>query len=196
MNKRDQAQLETELKDCANIKVDFYRSKNAIGVERSERISIAVGLAHTPRHSCDPLAEGFDDHERYLDSQQLRLNEVHAATWQALSRVKDPNGKVESHVYCVGVRAEEISDVVTWGTNRTIKASSDAEGKRIWRVEVDEELARPIVHAEDRTSRGLNRHGIREYIDRVQGVKSLIDYRKNSEKSILFPYYNNIIGGM
>jgi hypothetical protein len=104
------------------------------------------------------LAEGADDEERYLDSQQLRLNEVHAATWQAWSRVKDPNGEVESH--CVGVRAEEISDVVTWGTNRTIKASSDAEGELIWKVEVDEEFARPIVHAEERTSRGLNRHSI------------------------------------
>ena len=84
------------------------------------------------------------------------------------NRVKDPNGQVESHLYCVGIRADEISDVVTWGINRTIKASSDAEGKRIWKVEVDEELARPIVHAEERTSRGLNRHGIQEYIDRTQ----------------------------
>jgi len=191
MNGRYQAQLKKELRDCANIKVHYYRSEDTMGVEQPERISIAIGLAHTPRHACDPLAGGIDDQERYLDSQQLRLNEVHAATWQAWSRIKDPNGEMESHLYCVGIRAEEISDVVTWGTNRTIKASSDAEGKRVWGVEVDEELARPIVHAEERTSRGRNRHGIREYIDRVQSVQSLIDYRMNSEKSILFPYNNN-----
>jgi hypothetical protein len=171
--------------------MDYYRSEGTMGVNQPRRIAIAVGLAHTPRHTCDPLAEGADDQERYLDSQQLRLNEVHAATWQAWSRVKDPYGEVNSHLYCVGIRAEEISDVVTWGTNRTIKASSDAEGNPIWRVEVDEEFARPIVHAEERTSKSLNRHSISEYIDRVQSVKSLIDYRMNSQKSTHFPYNNN-----
>ena len=126
-----------------------------------------------------------------MDSQQLRLNEVHAATWQAWSRVKDPDGEVDSHLYCIGIRADEISDVVTWGTNRTIKASSDCDGKRIWTVEVDQELARPIVHSEARTSKGLNRHGIQEYIDRVQSVKSLIEYKMNSQKSTHFPYNNS-----
>ena len=190
MNKRFKARLEMELRDCKNIYVDYYRSVDTMGVERQERIAIAVGLAHTQRHSCDPLAQGLDDFVRYLDSQQLRLNEVHAATWQAWSRVKDPKGEVESHVYCVGVRAEEISDVVTWGTNRTIKASSDAEGKRVWQVDVDQQFERPIVHAEERLSRGLDRHSIQEYIDRTQSAESLIDYRINSQKSILFPYNN------
>jgi hypothetical protein len=191
MNKEIKNRLKGELIGFANIKMDYYRSEGTIGVNQPRRIAIAVGLAHVPRHTCDPLAQGADDHERYLDSQQLRLNEVHAATWQAWSRVKDPNGEVESHLYCVGVRAEEISDIITWGTNRTIKASLDAEGERIWKVEVDEEFARPIVHGEERTSRSLNRHSIQEYIDRVQSVKSLIDYRMNSQKSTLFPYNNN-----
>lgn len=188
MNKRFCEQLKRELGDYANIRVDYYRSEDTIGISQPERISIAVGLAHLPKHECDPLAQGADDSERYVDSQQLRLNEVHAATWQAWSRVKDPEGKEESHLYCVGIRADEVSDVVTWGTNRTVKASSDSEGKRIWKVEVDEEFARPIVHAEERTSKGLNRHSIQEYIDRVQLVKSLIDYRMNSQKSTLFPH--------
>jgi hypothetical protein len=124
MNKKVLEQLKKGLGDYANIKVDYYRSEDTIGVSHPERISIAVGLAHIPRHLCDPLAQGIDDHERYLDSQPLRLNEVHAATWQAWSRVKDPDGEEESHLYCVGIRADEISDVVTWGTNRTIKAAS------------------------------------------------------------------------
>ena len=191
MNKRFSEQLKKGLGDYANLKVDYYRSEDTIGISQPERISIAVGLAHLPRHTCDPLAQGADDHERYLDSQQLRLNEVHAATWQAWSRVKGPDGEVESHIYCVGIRADEISDVVTWGTNRTIKASSDSDGKRIWTVEVDQELARPIVHAEERTSKGLNRHGIHEYIDRIQPVKSLIEYEMNSQKSTHFPYINS-----
>jgi hypothetical protein len=188
MNEWIRDQLKKELEDCGNILFDYYRSENTMGVGVSQRISIAVGLAQTPRHSCDPLAKGDEDQERYIHSQQLRLNEVHAATWQAWSRVKDPNGEFESHVYCVGVRAEEISDVVTWGINRRITTTTKDNGKYEWSVKVDKELDRPIVHAEERTSRGLNRHSIDEYVDRAVPVKALIDYRRNSEKSTQSPY--------
>jgi hypothetical protein len=191
MSEHIKDQLMKGLRGCTNIKSDYYRSEDSMGVEHEERIAIAVGLAHTPRHSCDPLAQGADDQERYLDSQQLRLNEVRAATFQAISRVKDHNGVVESHAYCVGIRADEISDVVTWGTNRTIKASTDGNGKLDWTVHVDQELDRPIVHAEERTSKGLSRHDIREYIDKVQSIKYLIEHRRNSQESIQFPYNNN-----
>jgi hypothetical protein len=191
MNQPIKNRLKEEFKDFGSIKFDYYRSANTMGIGMRRRIAIAVGLAQTPRHSCDPLAVGVNDQERYLHSQQLRLNEVHAATWQAWNRVKDPKGETESHIYCVGVRAEEISDVVTWGINRRVKASSDAGGKLVWNVEVDKELYRPIVHAEVRTSRGRNRHSIKEYIDRVVPVTALVEYRKNSQKSTQFPYGNN-----
>jgi hypothetical protein len=95
---------------------------------------------------------------------------------------------VESHIYCVGVRAEEISDVVTWGINRRITATLKGNGKYDFDVEVDHELDRPIVHAEKRNSRGLSRHSIKEYIDRIVPVKALIDFRANSEKSTQFYY--------
>lgn len=186
MNESIKKRLKEKLKG-RGLEFDYYRSMNTMGVGLSQRIAIAVGLAQTPRHSCDPLALGANDQERYIHSQQLRLNEVHAATWQAWNRIKDPNGKAESHVYCVGIRADEISDVVTWGINRRVKASSDVKGKRIWLVEVDKELDRPKVHAEKRTSRGQNRHSIGEYVDRVVPVQALIDYRRNSEKSTQSP---------
>ena len=67
MNKRFSEQLNKRLGDYANIKVDYYRSEDTIGISQPERLSIAVGLAHIPRHSCDPLAQGDNDHERYLE---------------------------------------------------------------------------------------------------------------------------------
>ena len=39
--------------------------------------------------------------------------------------------------------------------------------------------------------RGLSRHSISEYTDRVVPVKALIDWRRNSEKSTHIPYTNN-----
>jgi len=190
MNESIKNRLNEELNDCRNIVFDYYRSANTMGIGIHQRIAIAVGLAQTPRHSCDPIAVGVNDQERYLHSQQLRLNEVHAATWQAWSRIKDPNGKVESHVYCVGVRADEISGAVTWGIDRRVEGSIDGKGKYHFKVEVDQELDRPIVHAEERTSRGFDRHSINEYIDRVVPIKALIDWRKNSEKSTHIPCTN------
>ena len=190
MNESLKNQLKEGLNDCGNIRLDYYRSENTMGTGVPQRIAIAVGLAQTPRHSCDPLAQGDNDLKRYIHSQKLRLNEVHAATWQAWSRVKDSIGLFESQVYCVGVRADEISDVVTWGINRRVTASIDGKGEYHFKVEVDHELDRPIVHAEERTSRGFDRHSINEYIDRVVPVKALIDFRANSEKSTHIPCTN------
>jgi hypothetical protein len=190
MNESLKNQLKEGLNDCGNIRLDYYRSENTMGTGVPQRIAIAVGLAQTPRHSCDPLAQGDNDLKRYIHSQKLRLNEVHAATWQAWSRVKDSIGLFESQVYCVGVRADEISDAVTWGINRRVTASIDDNGEYHFRVEVDQELDRPIVHAEERTSRGLSRHSISEYTDRVVPAKALIDWRRNSEKSTHIPCSN------
>jgi hypothetical protein len=190
MNARYAAQIRRVLKndfkileDYSNITVDYYRSSDTIGVGQDARIGIVLGLAHLPKHACDPLAQGENDTERFHDSQQLRLNSVHAATWQAWSRVKDPAGVVDSHVYCIGVRADEISDVVTWGTNRVIHTSIGKKGNIECRIKVDKELPRPVVCTEIRTSRGLNRHGIEEYIDRIVPASHLIEYRTNHGKS-------------
>jgi hypothetical protein len=124
MNAMMAAQFKKALKDFPNINVDYYKSANSIGVEQAARICIAVGAAELPRHVCDPLAVGADDDARYIDSQQLRINAVDTATWQAWSRVKDPDGLVESHVYCVGIRADEVSRIVTWGTLREVKSGA------------------------------------------------------------------------
>lgn len=180
MNKSYSKRLKDALVTYSNINVDHYRSDLSMGYNRQERICIAVGEAHRPVRWCDPLAEGDNDAQRQLDSIQLRLNEVHAATFQSWSAVIDPDGKEESHVYCIGVRAHKVSNIVTWGTNRRVMAYRDSEDKTVTEVLVDEEFPRPKVYMEERTSRGRSRHKISEYIDRVQSIKTLLDHRKSS----------------
>jgi hypothetical protein len=92
-------------------KVDFYRSDMTMGVAREDRVCIAIGLAEIPSNAYDHLAWGKDSEARWLHSQSLRAQSVQAASWQAWSRVKDPEGLAESRVYCIGIRAEQL---LTW----------------------------------------------------------------------------------
>ena len=103
-----------------DINVDYYRSDHSLGVERTERICITVGMAETPANACDALARGKDSDERWLDSRRLRRQGVDAATWQAVNRVRDPDGKAESRVYFIGCRLDRILQAATWGTNRNL----------------------------------------------------------------------------
>lgn len=101
--------------------VDYYRSDQTMGVETKSRICIAIGLAEVPSNTYDHQARGKDGEERWINSQQLRQESVQAASWQTWSRVKDPEGKEERKVYCIGVRADQIRDVVAWGAGRRME---------------------------------------------------------------------------
>jgi hypothetical protein len=107
--------------------VDYYRSERTIGVERGERVCIAVGLAHVPSNACDHLAIGNSPEERAISSAAIRIQSVHAASWQAWNRVKDPKGEHESRVYCIGIRARQARDVATWGSNRRLELINTTE---------------------------------------------------------------------
>jgi hypothetical protein len=113
-NKRRFAILRDALKDLPNLEVDYYRSDKSIGVARSERICITVGFAETPGNSCDPLTKTYEE------SRALRVQGVHATTWQAINRVRDPKGETTSLVYCIGSRVNEIRLMAKWGTNRRV----------------------------------------------------------------------------
>lgn len=165
-------------KGLDNINVDYYRSDQTIGVEHNERICIAVGLAHVPVNTYDSLARGNNREELYESSQQLRLNDVHASTWQSWSRVKDPEGKVPSQVYCIGIRASEISDVVTWGTNRRIERN----GKK-FKAKVDELLLPPVLHSESISRPSSIRDPVGHCIDRIVDIKDILLSSKNVPKS-------------
>jgi hypothetical protein len=154
-------------------KVDFYRSDMTLGVARDDRCCIAIGLAEIPSNACDHLARGKDSEERWLHSQALRVQSVQAASWQAWSRVKDPNGEEESKVFCIGVRADQVSDVVTWGIGRTVELLDIKQNKLPdgsisrtpkFKIKVDTLIEPPKVFLEQRTASHKERHSVAEYI--------------------------------
>lgn len=189
MNARLAKELEKALSDLRNITVDYYRSADSIGVAQDARICIAVGAAELPKNVCDPLAKGKDENELFFDSQQLRINAVDCATWQAISRVKDPEGLVESHVYFLGVRADVVSRIVTWGTDRTVSTCTRKGGIEST-VHCEEYLERPNIVMEERSDLRPCRRKTADYVDAIVPISDVIHARQNS---YTFPY-NDLIG--
>jgi hypothetical protein len=113
--------------------ITYYRAPEVMGVESNRRVGILVGAAHKPSHSFDVM------HTNYTDSQILREESMHADTWQALSRVKDPNGNDPSVVYALGCSENDMRNVVNWGISRQLEITEPfVKGeKRIVEVHVD-----------------------------------------------------------
>lgn len=157
--------------------VDYYRSVNTIGVARPERVCIAIGTAQVPSNAYDYLAHGKDHDERLIESQRLRRQSVHCATWQAWSRVKDPEGKAGSRVYCVGIPLKEIKQIATWGTGRRlelreIKEQLTPDGSvriPVFEVEVDRELCCARIQAANK--HGNHNQKRRRVGDYIAGIK-------------------------
>lgn len=188
-----------------DILIDYYRSDLSIGVQRDERVCISVGLAETPANSCDALARGLSDHERWLDSRRLRKQGVDASTWQAVNRVRDPKGEEESRVYFIGCRQEQIQQVATWGVNRqlALREIKKTQGSRgevhqtpIFNITVDEPIDLPPIYTEG-TNRGHSeRRRVSDYIKQIElyepigsndggpdsknhSISSIYNYREN-----------------
>ena len=168
-------------------KVDFYRSDMTIGVARDDRVCIAVGLAEVPSNAYDHLARGRDIEDRWLHSQSLRAQSVQAASWQAWSRVKDPEGEVESKVYCIGIRAEQVADVVTWGSGRRLERQEIREYELPdgyiartpkFKVQVENPIEPPIIFSEERTASHRERHSVKEYIAGIESSKDIIALKR------------------
>lgn len=149
--------------------VDYYRDDATMGVENDARYCIAVGLAEVPVNSYDHLAQGIVDavastDELVVSSQALRLNGVHAASWQAWSRCKDPQGLVESIVHCIGIRADQVKDVITWGEGRRLEQMKNGWKVRalpqggqsrtpVFKVAVDHPLELPKMYVESKSDK-------------------------------------------
>ena len=168
--------------------IDFYRSDMTMGVGRDDRTCIAVGLAEIPSNACDHLARGEGSEARWLHSQSLRAQSVQAASWQAWSRVKDPKGEVESKVYCIGVRAEQVADVVTWGSRRRLDLLEIREFKLPdgaaartpkFKVKVNSLIEPPRIFAEERTSSHKERHSVSEYIAGIESGNDIIALKRD-----------------
>jgi hypothetical protein len=173
-----------------NITVDYYRSDRSIGVERSERVCVSVGMAEIPANACDALAKGDNPEERWLHSRILRRQSVDTATWQAVNRVRDPEGKVESRVYFIGCRLEQVRQVALWGTNRQvvvkdIKETRGSDGNIIrtpvMDVQVDLAIETPRMFTEDLNRDRASRRKVSDFIGRIDQphIPSTDIYRAN-----------------
>lgn len=174
-----------------DIFVDYYRSDHSIGVAREERVCITVGMAEIPANACDALALGKTPDDRWLDSRRLRLHAVHAATWQAVNRVRDPAGIIESRAYFIGCRLDQVHQAATWGNNRQaicreVKTTTGSKGETIKRpvfdVQVDDEIELPKIYGEDKNGVNPSRRTLSDFIARIDLYNS---NRINSENQVI-----------
>ena len=192
-----------ELKKAINeagisgVTVDYYRSDLSIGVAREERICIAVGLAELPSNALDPLAWGKTSTDRWASSRALRLQAVHAATWQSINRVRDPKGERNSRIYLIGVRLDEVRQLMRWGPSRQvevtdIKDTKTHDGKpyrtSTENVTVDEEIEHCNLLGEDMERSRPEKRTLSSMVEKIELYdENLI----NSEKRHFSPIYVN-----
>lgn len=110
--------------------VDYYNSDKTIGVESHHRSLIIVNIAHKPTNTYDPATQNAEE------SYKMYWEAVHSDTWQAISRVKDPEGVLPSVVFAIGVNFETCVNVSKWGKDRKI-AVTEENGKKRYTVTFD-----------------------------------------------------------
>jgi len=216
------AVLRKALKEAGikGVSVDYYRSTFTTGVKRDEAITILVGLAEIPANSCDALADtaigereridGWQrsEDDKWLASQALRLQNVHCNSWQATGRTRDPEGKRETRIYFVGVRAEEIKKLARWGPGRVPELVRIEEGRgaggESWRrpifdIKTDSEVEHCKIWGEVLSERNPSRRSLSQLIDRREyydtekikcenpPISCNIVYTGNGG---IFPFYN------
>lgn len=178
-NSRKAVILMEERKDAGlkDIFVDYYRSDRSLGVERSERVCITLGRAEIPANACDALARGKDLEERWLDSRKLRNQAVDTATWQAVNRVRDPAGQVESRVYFIGCKLDHVRQTATWGTDRQlilreIRRVKGSDGKDIntpiFDVKVAQEIELPKIYSAETNKDHSERRLVKDLIEEIE----------------------------
>ncbi|MDY0278822.1 MAG: hypothetical protein RBQ97_12140, partial [Acholeplasma sp.] len=103
--------------------ITYYRSPEMMGVKSKKRVAILVGLAHIPSHAYDSVRINLEE------SRILAEEDMHCNTWQAISRVKDPEGKQPSVVFALGCPKKDIENVVSWATGRNPEIKETELGK-------------------------------------------------------------------
>jgi len=95
---------------------------------------------------------------------------------------------VESQVYCIGIRAEQVAAVVTWGSGRRLelKEISDIElpdgaTARVprFKVQADSLIEPPRIFAEERTATNRDRHSVSEYIAGFESGEDVIALKRS-----------------
>lgn len=116
MNKDTATYLKEALEHlyCLKVDVNYYRSDKSMGIKHDARLHIVVGAAFIPVHSYDPVCENLED------SRKLREEIIQAATYQAMTRVKDSAGLEPSAVMGIYCTKEDMDRITTWGMGRTL----------------------------------------------------------------------------
>ena len=113
-----------------------------MGVESEKRICIAIGAAYKPANAFDAITEDR------RESDILKEEAIQCDTWQAWSRVKDPNSEEKSIVFALGVNETECKNIVTWGTKREVLIKIDSEKKcknKNVTVKCEKEITKPKI---------------------------------------------------
>ncbi len=122
-------------------KVTYYKAPETMGVTSDARIMIAIGIAYKPSNSFDVVTANAQE------SKVLLEESVHADTWQAWSRVKDPQAKQESLVFGLGCTVEDCRNITTWGYDRNVEIEPyiERQKKRINVRCERENITKPVV---------------------------------------------------
>lgn len=104
--------------------VTYYKAPEMMGVTSASRIMIAIGAAQKPSNSYDVITD------TQSASKILREESMHADTWQAWSRAKDPSAQTPSVVFAIGCSEDECQNIVTWGVDRHVEIEPYSNGKR------------------------------------------------------------------
>lgn len=198
-NGRKASWIRTEIDKLGlnDIFVDYYRSDHSLGVERSERICISIGLAELPSNAYDPLAWGQIDEVRWINSRILRSQAVDTATWQAVNRVRDPEGIQESRVYFIGCRLDQVRRVATWGSDRQLVLDTIRENGNIrtplFKVQVNQDIELPKIYGEQKGTGHSERRRIQDLIEGIENYnKDIIFSEKNSKVSNNINRHNGV----
>jgi len=140
MKKNTSGWLKQSLKDRGCLPhTDYYRSDTSLGVANNDRRCVLVGPATSPINAFDGVSKNYEE------SQKRRINNNHAALWQAISRFKDPAGEVTSHVHCIGITEAELKIALTWGKGRHI----EMDGIRCKNVTTTESFSKVTILSKD-----------------------------------------------
>lgn len=92
-------------------KISYYRCPDMMGVTSNCRVGIHIGLGYIPSHAFDSIRK--DQH----DARVLTEEKMHCDSWQAMSRVKDPEGKEPSVVFALGCTKRDLDNITSWASD-------------------------------------------------------------------------------
>ena len=115
--------------------VTYYRSVETVGVKSNCRVIVAIGAAYTKKNAFDGITKNR------AESDMKALEAMIANVVQAMSRAKDPNGKVPSACLMLGVTYDTAYSIFTQGANKKINLTPTG-----FDVTCDRELPKPKLY--------------------------------------------------